>query len=272
MAKLDKTIGFIGAGNMARAIVNGMISSGLIEADQAILSDAVESQLESAVAQTGTRAAKNNQEVARLSDVIILATKPYQVAEVCADIKNEVTTSKLIISICAGIPTRKIEEGLGGGVKVVRVMPNTPALIGCGSAAIAPGKNAAANDLETATAIFEAVGAAVVVAEEKLDLVTGLTGSGPAYVFRFTEALLQAGIDQGLTEEEAKVLVPQMVLGAARMAIESGKPLHELRQNVTTKGGTTEAGLKVLEEGDFGQLIFDCVEAATRRSRELAGV
>lgn len=271
MSTLDRTVGFIGAGNMARAILKGMISSGLIAPAQALLSDAVASQIEEAVAQTGARAGANNKEVAREAEVIVLATKPFQVVDVCEEIRSELGASKLLVSICAGIPTRKIEAGLAPGAKVVRVMPNTPALIGCGSAAIAAGANAGKRDLETVEAIFRSVGTAVVVSEDKLDLVTGLTGSGPAYVFRFIEALLQAGTELGLSDAETRALVPQMVLGAARMAIESGKPLHELRQNVTTKGGTTEAGLKVLEEGDFAQLVHDCVAAATKRSRELAG-
>jgi pyrroline-5-carboxylate reductase len=271
LERLQQTIGFIGAGNMARAILKGMISAGLVVPQQAILSDAISTQVDSAVAETGARAAKSNVEVATAADIIILATKPFQVAEVCAEIRDSLRADALLISICAGVPTHKIEAALGANARVVRVMPNTPALISCGSAAIAAGQNATAADLENAASIFKAVGTAVIVDEGKLDLVTGLTGSGPAYVFRFIESLLQAGTELGLSEAEAQALVPQMVLGAARMAIESGKPLHELRQNVTTKGGTTEAGLKVLEEGDFAQLIHDCVAAATRRSKELAG-
>ncbi|MGI8905450.1 MAG: pyrroline-5-carboxylate reductase [Candidatus Sumerlaeaceae bacterium] len=270
MNKLDQKLGFIGAGNMARAILKGTIASGLIQPQQAIASDALPTQVDDLVSQTGARAAASNVEVVSAADVIIFATKPYQVAEVCAEIREHIRPGQLFVSICAGVRTGKIEQALNPGARVVRVMPNTPALIGCGSAAISPGQHADPADLEIVKAIFDSVGTSVVVQEEKLDLVTGLTGSGPAYVFRFMEALLEAATDLGLSEAEAKSLVPQMVLGSVRMAIESGKPLPELRQNVTTRGGTTEAGLKVLEEGDFSQLIQDCVEAATRRSRELA--
>ena len=241
-----------------------------MNAQQAIASDAIAEAVAAIAAETGAQPAASNSEVAQAADVILFATKPYQVADVCAEIRSYIRPTQLFVSICAGVRTQKIEDALGSSARVVRVMPNTPALIGCGSAAIAPGRNASPDDLNIVKAMFDSVGTSVIVEEEKLDLVTGLTGSGPAYVFRFIEALLQAGTDLGLSDAEAKTLVPQMVLGAARMAIESGKPLHELRQNVTTKGGTTEAGLKVLEEGDFAQLVYDCVEAATRRSRELA--
>lgn len=269
MDKLTETIAFLGAGNMARAIAGGMIRAGLVEPSQIVASDVAEAALDAMEQATGARRAASNAEAASGADVIILATKPFQVGEVCREIR-QVPGNPLLISICAGIPTAAIEEYLGGERRVIRVMPNTPALIGAGSAAVAAGRHATPADLDLAVRIFRSVGTAIAVDESKLDLVTGLTGSGPAYVFRFMEALIAAGTDLGLTEEEAKALVPPMVLGAARMAVEGTLPLHELRNAVTTKGGTTEAGLKVLEEGEIMQLIHEAVARATQRSRELS--
>jgi pyrroline-5-carboxylate reductase len=149
-------------------------------------------------------------------------------------------------------------------------MPNTPALIGCGAAAVAAGSHATPEDMELVCRIFDSVGKSVRLKEDLFDLVTGLTGSGPAYVFRFTEALIDAAVELGMPKDAALTLVLQMVYGSSRMAIESDRTLVELRQAVTTKGGTTEAGLKVLEEGEFPALIRDCVEAATKRSAEFS--
>lgn len=275
MDTLETTIAFLGAGNMARAIAGGLVRTGLVPSHRMVASDvspAALAALESAV--PGLRVAAGNAGAAAGADVVILAVKPWGVAEVCASIRDDIRPDTLVISICAGITTAAIEAALrgDGGLsepRVVRVMPNTPALIGAGSAACAAGAHATDDDLQLAVRLFRSVGAAVAVTEDKLDLVTGLTGSGPAYVFRFLEALIAAGTELGLTETEARTLVPAMVLGAARMAVESGRELHELRDAVTTKGGTTEAGLRTLEEGDFMQLVHDAVAAATARSREL---
>lgn len=269
MDKMNEKIAFLGAGNMARAIAGGMIRAGLVDPSQIVASDVAEGALDVLEQATGARRAGSNAEAAAGADVIILATKPFQVADVCREIRGSMGNA-LLISICAGIPTSTMEENLGEEPRVIRVMPNTPALIGAGSAAVAAGRYATEADLDLAVRIFKSVGTAIAVEESKLDLVTGLTGSGPAYVFRFIEALIEAGTELGLSAEEAKVLVPQMVLGAARMAVEGTRPLHELRAAVTTKGGTTEAGLKMLEEGDFMDLIRSAVARATERSRELS--
>lgn len=272
MAEFGKKIGFIGSGNMARAIIRGMLNVGLLSASDITIADALAEQVQKVQAETGVNAASSNAELAASSDVIIIATKPHHVAGVMAEIRPALQADRhLVISICAGVRTATIEAAAGGlNLPVIRVMPNTPALIGMGSAAIAPGAYAEDGHLKLASQIFDSVGTSVVTPEEKLDAVTGVSGSGPAYVIRFMEALLQAAEDSGLSADEAKILVPQMVLGSAKMAIESDRTLAELRKAVTTPGGTTAAGLKVLEEGDFMGLISDCVAAATARSRELA--
>jgi pyrroline-5-carboxylate reductase len=271
MATLTQTLGFIGAGNMARAILGGTVRAGLVDPTRALASDVSPDQLAGFCAATGAAPAASNREVAEKSDIIIIATKPFHVEGVCAEVREAARPGQIWISICAGIRTSLIEQNLGGGPRVVRVMPNTPALIGCGAAGVAPGAHATPDDLDLVTRLFGAVGVAVRVEEDQLDLVTGLSGSGPAYVFRFAEALIEAATELGLAPEQARALALQTLLGSARMALESGRPLHDLRAAVTTKGGTTEAGLRALEEGDFSELIHDCVEAATRRSRELSG-
>ena len=191
-------------------------------------------------------------------------------AEVCTEIAPASTSAKLFVSICAGIRTSFIEERLGPQVRVARVMPNTPALVGLGASGVAGGAWASEADVEFVAGLFRAVGVAVVVPEAQMDLVTGLTGSGPAYLFRFAEALIDAAVAQGMDAEVAELLVRQLVLGAGKLAAESRQPLHELRAIVTTKGGTTEAGLRALEEGGFEAAIRDCVARATSRGAELS--
>ncbi len=273
-------IGFIGAGNMARAILGGAVRTGIVAPETTLVADPAAEQTARIAGETGCRVAADNAQVARECDLIIFATKPHQVVAICEEIRPFTRPDQLFVSICAGVRTATIAAALGGGdssesqctdPRVVRVMPNTPALIGRGAAAVAGGAAASPADIDLVVRLFGAVGKAVVVAEEQLDAVTGLSGSGPAYVFRFIEALVDAGIDAGLAPDDAAILARQTVLGAAVMAIESPLPLHTLRANVTTPGGTTEAGLRVLEEGELGELISDCVAAATRRSKELSG-
>lgn len=273
MASLDKSIGFIGAGNMATAIVRGVLAKNLVSARQIVVSDSNSDQVARLSAATGAAGAETNIALAQQADVIILATKPHHVVGVMAEIAPALDTVRhLVISICAGVKTSQIESAAGvAGLPVIRVMPNTPALIGAGSTAIAAGANVSHEQLAVASQIFDSVGTSIVTPEEKLDAVTGVSGSGPAYVFRFIEGLLAAAKSAGLSDDEAKVLVPQMVLGATRMAVEDGRPLEDLRQAVTTPGGTTAAGLKALDEGGFMELLDKCVAAATARSRELAG-
>lgn len=272
MEQLQQSIGFIGAGNMARAIIEGMIASGLTVPANVWIADPSEAQLTRLQQACGVNVAASNSELVTRADVIVIATKPYHVVDVLTEVQAELAAERhILISICAGVQTTTIESGAGlDGIRVIRVMPNTPALISSGSTGIAPGRWATGADLAIARQLFDSVGVSVVLDEAKLDAVTGLTGSGPAYVFRFMEVLIEAGVQQGLTREECLLLVPQMVAGAARMAVQDGRSLGELREAVTTPGGTTAAGLAALEAGGFPQLVADCVKAATERSRELA--
>ncbi|MBX7246734.1 MAG: pyrroline-5-carboxylate reductase [Candidatus Sumerlaeaceae bacterium] len=270
MGKLEQRIGFIGGGNMARAILGGMIKAGMADGSRAAVSDVSTDQLATIAAETGAQTMTDNAGLVEKSDVIIIATKPFHVADVCKEIGPDRAAGKLFISICAGIKTQFIEERLGPKARVVRVMPNTPALIGCGSTAVAGGASASGADVELSLAIFRAVGIAIPLPEDQLDLVTGLTGSGPAYLFYFAESLIRAAEELGMARADATLLVKQLVYGAGRMAAESDKSLDQLRTAVTTKKGTTEAGLLALEEGGFPDLIEECVARATARSRELS--
>lgn len=269
---LTQTLGFIGAGNMATAIIHGLITKGLVKADQVFISDADPEQVARLSSATGVNAAETNAALATRADVIIIATKPHHVAPVLEEIRGELDPARhLVISICAGVTTARMEAAAAvEGLAVVRVMPNTPALVGFGSAAIAAGSHVTDAQLDLAAEIFAAVGISVIMSEDKLDAVTGVSGSGPAYVFFFIESLIAAAVAQGLSEDEAEALVPQMVYGAAKMAVEDSRSLAALRQAVTTPGGTTAAGVAALEQGGFSLLLGNCVAAATRRSRELA--
>jgi pyrroline-5-carboxylate reductase len=275
---LHRKVGFAGAGNMARAIAGGIVARGLVAAGEVGASDVALSALDafrSVAGEDSLGFGEDNAALAEWADIVVLATKPFQAAGVCSTMAPHWGPEKLLISICAGIRSDRLESALAGGregsrPRVVRVMPNTPALIGAGTAGVAAGSFATAEDGALAVEVFRAVGGAVAVDESKMDLVTGLSGSGPAYVFRFMEVLIEAGMELGLSREEAEGLVPGMVLGSARLALESGKPLHELRAAVTTKGGTTEAGLRVLAEGGLDELVLEAVRAATIRGAELA--
>jgi len=268
---LGRKIGFIGSGNMATAIVRGMLQQALVTPGEIYISDVNPDQVARVAEATGVQPSRDNLALTAAADIIILATKPQHVPGVMAEIRPALDPGRhVIVSICAGVPTNKIEAAADtSGLPVVRVMPNTPALISCGSAAISGGLHVTHEHLNLVTQIFDSVGTSVVVDEAKLDAVTGVSGSGPAYVFRFIEVLLEGARRRGLTDHEARVLVPQMVLGAARMAVEDGRSLEDLRTAVTTPGGTTAAGLQVLEDGGFADLIARCIAAATERSREL---
>ena len=212
---------------------------------------------------------KGNVEAAREADIVILSVKPQVIERVLVEITSVVDDRKLVISIAAGIVISRIEKALKDGAHVVRVMPNTPALVLAGAAAIAGGKNATSNDLALAQSIFNSVGRAVIVEEKLMDAVTGLSGSGPAYVFMIIDALSDAGVKAGLPRQLALELAAQTVYGAAKMVLETKEHPGKLRDMVTSPGGTTIEGLHALEKGKLRATLINAVEAATARSREL---
>jgi len=249
---------------MGEALLGGLVSRGWADADELHVVEPDPAR-QRAVATAVPGVSISTEALYGIGTVI--AVKPDVVAAVLPGLAA--AGASRVLSIAAGVRTAAIEAGLPAGTPVVRAMPNTPALVGAGAAAIAPGSAAGPEDLEWASGILEAVGTVAIVVEADLDAVTGLSGSGPAYLFRLAEALRAAGTAQDLDPAVADALVRQTLLGAATLLAESGEDPGRLRENVTSPGGTTAAGLAVLDEAGFMGLIDRVVEAATRRSREL---
>lgn len=262
------TIGFIGGGNMAEALIKGLLAKGH-PADKILVSDP--SPARQALLRDVHRVTvlADNRAVAAGCRLLVLAIKPQMVPVVIPELAGVVTPDHLTVSILAGTATATLEQILGGDVRVVRAMPNTPALVGCGASAICAGRFATPADLDTAAALFHAVGSVNIVSEGQMDAVTGLSGSGPAYVFSVIEALAEGGIKEGLSREVALELATRTVLGAAQLVAESGEEPAVLRQKVCSPGGTTLAGLTALEECDVKGALIEAVARATRRSQEL---
>jgi len=263
------TVGFLGAGKMATALAKGFLQAGLITNEQIIANDVIGAAAAAFAAETGGRTAASNAEVMKLSNVIILAVKPDQVAGVLAEIHGQFTPDHLLVSIAAGVTLTRMEAALPGGARVVRVMPNTPALVGQSASAFATGKCASTADAGLAEKLLSAVGLALHVKEGLLDAVTGLSGSGPAYVYQFIEALSDGGVASGLPRDIATRLAAQTVLGAAKMVLESGMHPGALKDQVTSPGGTTIEGVHALELGGLRGTVMNAVRAATDKSKKL---
>lgn len=262
-------IGFLGAGKMAAALARGFISAELVFPRELMAADPFETARKHFSDATGAKAVVSNLEAAKFARVLFLATKPDQAAAVLAEISDAFTRNHLLISIAAGIGLTKLEAALPAGSRVIRVMPNTPALIGAGASAFALGKNATAEDSELAKKLLCAVGVALPVKESLLDAVTGLSGSGPAYVYQFIEALSDGGVAAGLPRDVATHLAAQTVLGAAKMVLETGQHPGALKDQVTSPGGTTIEGLHELEKGRLRGTVMSAVRAATEKSKKL---
>ena len=266
----DKRIGFIGGGNMAEAIIKGLLAGG-VRADSIMVVEPLPSRRDLLSSHYAVQVSDDSQLVARQAAIVVLAIKPQMAAAVLTSLKPAITADKLVLSFMAGISTAFIEESLDQDVRVVRAMPNTAALIQAAATAICPGSKADEKDLEVARYIFTLCGTVVTISEKLMDAVTGLSGSGPAYVFSFIEALSDAGVKNGLARDTALKLAVQTVLGAARMVAETGEHPALLKEKVTSPGGTTIAGLHTLENGRFHGLVMDAVDAASIRSKELSG-
>lgn len=265
-----KKIGFIGAGNMAGALIKGLLSAKLYRPQDMLVSDAMPAQLKSIKKAYKVDGLSDNRAVVREAQTIVLAVKPQIIDQVLTEVQPEVTKHKLFISIAAGVPLRRLETGLGTNARVVRVMPNTPALLGKGIAVAVRGHKAKPQDEKLTLTLFRGVGEALAVKDEALmDPVTGLSGSGPAYVYLFAEALIAGGVQEGLDPKVATRLAYDTIEGAVAMLKETGRSPKELRDMVTSPGGTTLAGLSRLAEGQFVETVIAGVMAATRRSKEL---
>ena len=263
------TIGFLGAGKMATALARGFIRAKLVAANQIVASDFIPGARTAFTKETGAKSVASNAEVVRSAKVIFLAVKPDQTAAVLAEVRDEFTAAHLLISIAAGVPLARLEGALPSGARVIRVMPNTPALVGESATAYATGKSARSADGALAQKLFAAVGAALPVKEALLDAVTGLSGSGPAYVFLFIEGLSDGGVAAGLPRDVATRLAAQTVLGAAQMVLETGQHPGVLKDMVTSPGGTTIEGLHELEKGKFRGTLMSAVRAAAEKSKKL---
>lgn len=264
-------IGFIGCGAMARALAGGLVEAG-VPPSRLIASDPFPSARDPFEEAIGAKTTEDNAEVVTASDIVILAVKPDAVAGVLTSLDNSICEKPLWISIAAGVPLAALQSALPTGVRVVRTMPNTPALVRAGATAYYPAASVTEADLELVEGVLEAAGWCWRAPNEGLlDAVTGLSGSGPAYVFLILEALADAGVREGLPREAAQSLATRTVYGAAKLALETGTHPGVLKDQVTSPGGTTIAGLEQLEAGGVRAALYNAVRAATERSRALRG-
>ncbi|QTA92604.1 pyrroline-5-carboxylate reductase [Desulfonema magnum] len=282
MAELNKKIGFIGSGNMGEAFVGALIQSGIFSPSTIYVSDISEERLNMMRGTYGIHTMNNNVRLFSECDIVVLAIKPQQMNQILSQISGQegygISDRKLVISIAAGIPIRKIEallyspldDGSRQKLPIIRVMPNTPALVLSGMSGMSANAYVTADEVTMTKTILEAMGKVVEFKEEELDAVTGLSGSGPAYVFYLAESMTQAGINVGLDPNDAAVLTLATLEGAVQLMKARDESPEELRRKVTSPGGTTEAALKVMEENKVRQNIIDAIAAATRRSKELS--
>jgi len=265
---ISKTIGFVGAGNMAEAMIRGLLRGGDFAAENVSASGPREERMRELREKYSISATTDNK-VPAASQIVVLSVKPQILSRVLDEIGGVVSSDALVISIAAGVPVAAIQARLASGTRVVRAMPNTPALVDAAATAIAGGEHARESDLEDAKKIFDAIGLTVILEESQLDAVTGLSGSGPAYVFLILEGLSDAGVKVGLSRRTAQLLAAQTVLGSAKLLLETNEHPGRLKDMVTSPGGTAITGLHTLENGGVRTTLMNAVEAATRRSREL---
>jgi pyrroline-5-carboxylate reductase len=263
------TVGFIGAGNMAEAMVGGLVRGKHVQPNRITASDPRKERLEELHASLGIEVTQNNRDIATRCTLIVLSVKPQIMDKILREVGDQMKPGTLVVSIAAGVDTETIEESLPEGVRVVRAMPNTPAMVGAGATAISAGKHATPEDMATAKALFDAVGITVELDETHLDAVTGLSGSGPAYIFLILEALADAGVKVGLSRRNAQRLAAQTVMGSAKMLLETDEHPGKLKDMVTSPGGTAIAGLHTLEQGGLRTTLINAVETATKRAQEL---
>jgi len=254
---------------MAGALIKGLLHANVVPPGKIIASDVKAERLKQLTKDHGIRTTLDNHALVKEADVLVLAVKPQVVDKVLAQIGKDVHKGQLVISVAAGVPIAPIEARLPAGVKVVRAMPNTPATALAGATAIAAGEHAGDEEVEVARALFEAVGRVVVLDEVLLDAVTGLSGSGPAYVMLIIEALADGGVKVGLHRDTALLLAAQTVFGAAKLLLDTGEHPGRLKDMVTSPGGTAIVGLHTLESGALRKTLIDAVEAATLRSAQL---
>jgi len=266
---LDRSIGFLGGGNMAEALIRGLVAGGALAPSSIGVSGPRADRMEQLASSYGIRSTTSNLELVADAKIVVLSVKPQIIDRVLLQVSKHLQPDVLVISVAAGVTCESIEARLSPGTHVVRAMPNTPAVVSAGATAIARGAHADDEDIALAKVVFDAVGITVVIDESQLDAVTGLSGSGPAYVFLVLEALADAGVKVGLSRRNAQLLAAQTVMGSAKLLIDTDEHPGRLKDRVTSPGGTAIVGLHTLEEGGLRTTLINAVEAATNRSREL---
>ncbi len=267
--KKGRKIGFVGAGNMGEALISGLLKAKFVSPEQMWVFDSDGERLQFIQKKYGIKKATDNHQIALQCNPILLCVKPQSMKEVIEEMAESLDASKLLISIAAGVPLYVIEAYARKQLRLVRVMPNIAVLVQEGASAIAPGNLSSEEDIRLTQSIFNCVGKSILLPEALMDAVTGLSGSGPAYVFLAIEALTEAGVHLGMTRLQAFTLASQTVKGAVKLLLETGEHPALLRERVTSPGGTTAAGLYKLEEGGFKKTLIEAVIAATQRSKEL---
>ena len=263
------SIGFLGAGQMATALAKGWTTAGLLEVSSSLASDPFPAAREKFTQTTGVRSTPHNIEVVKAATVLIIAVKPQTISGLLTEIRSNVSPQHVVISIAAGVSLSQLGHALGSETRLIRVMPNTPCLVGESASGFASSPSATADDASLVAKLFSSVGQAIAVSEHLLNAVTGLSGSGPAYVYVMIEALADGGVRMGLPRDVALKLAAQTVLGSAKMVLETGLHPGVLKDAVASPGGTTIAGLHAIERGGLRGVLMDAVEAATQRADEL---
>lgn len=263
------SIAIIGSGAMGEALIAGIVAGGDVEPDSIVASDTLAERAEALGKKYGVRTGTNNVLAVTGADVVVLAVKPGLINAVLAQVREALTANTLVISVAAGVTIGQLAEGLPGGAKIIRVMPNMPVLVREGMSVLVLGPGISDRDLAVAQGIFRAVGTTLVVEEHMIDAVTGVSGSGPAYVLLLIEALVDGGVRMGLPRDIALTLAAQTVKGAACLQLQTGEHPACLKDRITSPGGTTIAGLHVLEKGGFRGMVSAAVETATQRAAEL---
>jgi pyrroline-5-carboxylate reductase len=265
----NPTIGFLGAGKMATALAKGFIEAKLTSADRIIASDVVPAARQAFAMETAARVTDTNPEVVKLSEILVLAVKPDQVTDLLGELKTVGRADQLLISIAAGVPLAKLEAAAWPAARIIRVMPNTPALVGASASAFSRGANATREDAQLAQRLLGSVGLAFEVKERLLDAVTGLSGSGPAYAFLMIESLADGGVAAGLPRDVSTRLAAQTLFGAAKMVLETGQHPAALKDAVCSPGGTTIDGIHELEKAGIRAGLMNAVRAAADKARKL---
>ncbi|MEC5425041.1 pyrroline-5-carboxylate reductase [Virgibacillus sp. C22-A2] len=267
---MNKKIAFIGAGSMAEAIIAGIVKAEIVDDEQIIVTNKNNKErIDRLQKRYHIQSIVDKEKVIQHAEIIILSTKPYDLEAAIQSIKEFVKPNQLFISVVAGISTDTITDLIGVNAPVIRAMPNTSASIGYSATAISAGKYATTEQLKEAKELFETIGTTAIVEEDKMHIVTGISGSGPAYIYYLVEAMEKTAVESGLDRETAKDLIAQTIRGAGEMLKKSGEPADVLRKKITSPAGTTQAGLESLEKNDFQRIVKECVENARDRSIEL---